>query len=118
MTSSRASASQRLWASTATYFWPGAGALLEPPELPELRMALKKSPTWAFGGPFASVTILNPAGVCIQELAARMKKAERVGQKKTRKPAIQGRGELARARPKGRAGGGGDRAGSGGLGRG
>ena len=43
MTSSRASASQRLWASTAAYFLAGADALLEPPELPELRMALKKS---------------------------------------------------------------------------
>ena len=43
-TSIRASASQKVLPSTAVYFLPEAAAPLpEPPELPELRMALKKS---------------------------------------------------------------------------
>ena len=65
-----------------------------------LNIAWRKSVIWAFCTPFASVTILKPAGVCIHELATRIQKADRVVPKQTSRPAIQRTVELTRSRPK------------------
>ena len=64
-----------------------------------LNVALKKSTSWTFWTPFASVTIRKPSGVCIHELATRIQNADSVVPTKTSRPPIQRTVELTRWRP-------------------